>query len=114
MGMFDGLNMSWDSGGRKILVALDSQATLLLVKREITDYHPLTPLVSCYKALLNRDWEVKLEHTYHEGNRAADKLTNWGFERIEGYQRLAHPPVEVAQNLLEDVVGTTFLRLVKV
>ncbi|CAN0887963.1 Putative ribonuclease H protein At1g65750 [Linum grandiflorum] len=70
--------MAWALNYRKVRVQLDSQVAiqLLLAEGEITHQH--SSEVASFSELLNRNWIVKVEHLYEEGNRVADYLAGHG------------------------------------
>ncbi|KAF7801705.1 ribonuclease H [Senna tora] len=54
--------------------------------------HPLYLLVNDIRNLLAKDWEVKLAHTFREGNRVADAIANFAQKLPFGDIVLDHPP----------------------
>lgn len=79
-GLYNGLQMAWNTSFRRIEVELDSQVVLQLLEKDVSLLHPLGALVSCCKQFITHDWAVKLHHTYREGNRIADHLANWSLQ----------------------------------
>ncbi|PKI31543.1 hypothetical protein CRG98_048066, partial [Punica granatum] len=64
--------------------------------------------------LCSRDWEVRMQHTYREGNSCADKLANMAVEYPLGTNIIHSVPNGVFQLLLGDIVGATMPRLIPV
>ncbi|CAN1849718.1 Putative ribonuclease H protein At1g65750 [Linum perenne] len=74
-----GLEFAWDKGYRKICLKLDSQAAIALLTSTGNTEHQHRTEVIRFKELRDRDWEVKIEHTYREGNFATDYLASLGY-----------------------------------
>lgn len=75
-GVYYGLQLAWNEGYKRIIISSDSQITLHLLQIKPNLSHPLAPLIASCKNLMKRNWILKLEHTFREGNRLADELTN--------------------------------------
>ncbi|CAN1788686.1 Cytochrome c-type biogenesis protein CcmE homolog, mitochondrial [Linum perenne] len=75
-GAIEGLSRTWDAGFRKVVLQVDSKTAISLMTsgKETTHHHGLESIK--LHDLLNRDWTVKVLHTYREGNHAADFLAN--------------------------------------
>ncbi|CAH9089455.1 unnamed protein product [Cuscuta europaea] len=67
-----GLQIAWERGYCRVRVQLDSSAAvhLLLSDGELTNQNSFE--VASFRGMLDRDWMIKVEHIYQEGNRAAD------------------------------------------
>lgn len=76
-GLYHGLELAWQAGCRRLIAKMDSHIAVELMGKEISRTHPLSNLIGCYKDLLTRDWIVIFKHTFREGNRVVDKLTNF-------------------------------------
>ena len=70
----------------------------------------------CYRCcdMIKQGWEIRLQHTYREGNRVADKLANLALSFPLGFQELSHIPGEFRELLHDDRLGMVFPRLVSV
>lgn len=44
--------------------------------------HHMAPLFTLAKHILNRQWSVKVSHTYREANFAAHRLANWSLTLV--------------------------------
>ncbi|CAL1378980.1 unnamed protein product [Linum trigynum] len=53
-GIAQGLHSAWETGARKVKLQ--------------TDYHPHYTMVSAIHRLLERGWEVSIDHVFREGN----------------------------------------------
>ena len=66
-------------------------------------------LTGCHGLLMNirwmisLDWEVKIQHVYHEGNKAADTLANLGNTLPLGYHLLQDAPKDVYEILKQGI-----------
>ncbi|CAN0870403.1 Putative ribonuclease H protein At1g65750 [Linum grandiflorum] len=69
--------MVWELEYRRVWVQMDSQAAiqLLLADDEIAHQHSFE--IARFRELLDRNWMVKVEHLYREGNRVTDYLAGW-------------------------------------
>ena len=61
--------------------------------------------------MLNWDWEIRIEHTYREGNWVADAMANMGFQLPIGEHRFDHVSHGVADIIWQDLVGVSFSRI---
>lgn len=75
-GLFYGLHLAWNSAKRKIIVELDSRIILGWIQQEPPATHLLRALIHCYWQFLLRDWVIKFQLVYQEGNRITDYLAN--------------------------------------
>ncbi|KAF2297118.1 hypothetical protein GH714_017608 [Hevea brasiliensis] len=87
-----GLRMAWDLGFRRLLVELDSRTILDLVsKMEDMPNLRFINLVSQYRELINRSWQVQLVHCYREANKMTDGLANFAVTTPMGLHLLLSP-----------------------
>ncbi|KAJ9136204.1 hypothetical protein P3X46_033305 [Hevea brasiliensis] len=108
-----GLQLAWDMGCRVVVVELDSEVVFGLVSKGKPINKNLHWLVSYYKGLLNREWQVILQHCYREANNVADRLANMGMDSIEGMHLLQDPTNEVLQLVRQDFQGVAWPRLMR-
>ncbi|GJV28199.1 hypothetical protein Tco_1384647 [Tanacetum coccineum] len=64
----------------------------------------------CRNLLKNTEYKVKLEHCYHEANRAAHWLANHRCEQEEGLLMFDSAPPNLGSILLEDLKGVAWHR----
>ncbi|CAN1178535.1 Putative ribonuclease H protein At1g65750, partial [Linum perenne] len=83
-GAIQGLEYAWDKGYRRIFVKLDSMAAINLLTSTEDIEHQHRMEVIRFRELRDRDWEVKVEHRYQEGNFAADYLASLGYDACFG------------------------------
>ena len=73
-GICEGLRLAWDSGFRLLEVESDSLGAVNLINNNRGNLNVghgrgiLRMILSC----LQKDWLVKVSHTFREGNRLAD------------------------------------------
>ncbi|CAN1257225.1 Putative ribonuclease H protein At1g65750, partial [Linum perenne] len=84
-GLIAGLDLSWDRGWRKVAVQCDSRVAIALLSNEADPYHHHSGEVRAFRNLMLRDWEVTLNHIFHEGNQAADFLAGVGHNFPPGF-----------------------------
>ena len=74
-----GLLMAWTKGYRRVWCESDSLHHLqLLTTTQQMCFHNYANVIEDIKALVNRDWEVRLSHIWREGNCCADALAKLG------------------------------------
>ena len=69
-GAYYALDLAWVLGFRKIIIELDSSCAIALIEK--------TSLIRRIQQLLDRAWEVKIQHVYREANRAANFMASRG------------------------------------
>ncbi|CAN1747938.1 Putative ribonuclease H protein At1g65750 [Linum perenne] len=67
-GAVTGIERAWDLGVRELTVQLDSLCAIKLLSDSGSTNHQHACIVERFRALMNRDWQVRLIHTYREGN----------------------------------------------
>ncbi|KAF7842214.1 reverse transcriptase [Senna tora] len=77
-----GLRFSHDKGFPKVIIETDSIMALNFVQSNTDIQHPLGGIRARIRELLSMDWQVKLVHTYREGNMVADALANAGHDQL--------------------------------
>ncbi|CAN1800851.1 Putative ribonuclease H protein At1g65750 [Linum perenne] len=85
-GAIEGLHRVWEAGHRNVVLRMDSRTAItLLMDGDIsTNQHAMETLQ--FQELMGRDWNLRIEHTYREGNQAADFLAGIGY----GYPHVSH------------------------
>lgn len=109
--LYHGLELAWAEGLRKISVAVDSTAVMTLISKEPEQFNPNRPLIKACRNYLKRAWECKIEHTYREGNQAADWLANHSHNEPQGLTISRDPPQGSISILNNGVMGVTTPRL---
>ncbi|KAF7831855.1 ribonuclease H [Senna tora] len=73
-GIAGGLEMAWKLGYSKVILEADSLTTVNMLGQTIDDIHHCANLIKWIRSWIRKDWEVRIEHNYREGNRAADDV----------------------------------------
>ncbi|CAN1354950.1 Putative ribonuclease H protein At1g65750 [Linum perenne] len=80
------MNMAWEWGARKLTIQTNSACAIQLLSNSGNRGHQHASLVLQFDELRRRDWEVKIQHIYREGNCLADHLANIGYLFFLGLQ----------------------------
>lgn len=112
-GVYYGLVVAWERGWRRVRLEVDSALVVGFLQSGIGDSHPLAFLVRLCHGFISKDWIVRITHVYREANRLADGLANYAFTLPFGFLLLDSCPEHVSSILLEDVMGTSFPRHVR-
>ncbi|CAI0376418.1 unnamed protein product [Linum tenue] len=70
----EGLQLAWNLGLLRIIVEIDSQCAVQLLRNQDAPDHPHAAIIHRFQELLHRDWDVTIHHIYREGNKGADFL----------------------------------------
>jgi hypothetical protein len=84
---------------------------LLLYANQVSFYKYLA-LILEIKELINRDWTVRIEHTFRETNFYADFMAKLATSGDNGLMIWDEPPRGLQQLLLADNMGISFTRVV--
>ncbi|CAN1121660.1 hypothetical protein LINPERHAP1_LOCUS6194, partial [Linum perenne] len=79
-----GLERTWNAGYRRVLLQLDSTTAINLLWTNHDPLHQHGLEAMQFKDLCNRDWTVKIIHTFREGNQAADFVASAGYDYPTG------------------------------
>ncbi|CAN1282044.1 Putative ribonuclease H protein At1g65750 [Linum perenne] len=101
-----GMKLAWDLGVRKLLVQSDSKAAIAILQREDTD-HQHAILVSEFRELISRSWDLSLTHVFREANYCADYLANLGHQFHIGLHLFSQPNPALTHWLRFDLFGIT-------
>ncbi|KAL9228579.1 hypothetical protein vseg_004142 [Gypsophila vaccaria] len=108
-----GLEHARSLGLTNLLVHMDNKACVDFFRHEQLLSNSLRPLVHRSRELIALEgWEVRIDHTYREANRAADWLANLGVRSAPNTTIFGTPPAELRSILREDILGVSFPRLV--
>ncbi|CAN1127193.1 Putative ribonuclease H protein At1g65750, partial [Linum perenne] len=72
------IQRAWEFGVRELTVQLDSVCTIKLLSETGSTDQQHACIVERFRALTNRDWQVRVIDIYKEGNFLADYLANRG------------------------------------
>ncbi|CAI9097378.1 OLC1v1033781C1 [Oldenlandia corymbosa var. corymbosa] len=91
-GLFQGLNLTWESGYKKIEAEVDNQSIVVMIFKENRPTCAHEGLVKAIKELLSRNWNVKLYYNHRECNFVVDYLAFLAATNPGGFTRLDLPP----------------------
>ncbi|CAN1156400.1 Putative ribonuclease H protein At1g65750 [Linum perenne] len=100
-GAIEGLHRTWEAGHRSVVLKMDSRAAIALLSNGDTTSNQHAMETMQFQEFKGRDWRLRIEHTYREGNQAADFLASIGY----GYPVGSH-----SVDLSDSILGY-FLRL---
>ncbi|CAN1130050.1 Putative ribonuclease H protein At1g65750, partial [Linum perenne] len=104
-GILIGLRLAWNAGYKKIIVQTDSQVAVQLLTDDSSTNHHHGLEVTQFKEFNARSWEIRIQHIYREGNRAADFLASIGHQRPIGIHSTPTSNCNLGFHLLYDVLG---------
>ncbi|CAN1142381.1 Putative ribonuclease H protein At1g65750 [Linum perenne] len=104
-GAVEGLTRAWNAGFRRVLLQLDSQVSISLLTDTENLRHQHALETGRFIELQNRDWELKVKHTYREGNRAADYLVGIGYDYPYGSHTISTFDCNLGYFLRSDYFG---------
>ena len=93
-----------------MVLEVDSSSAIDLIKKESNSRHPYASVIKYVQQLIHRNWVVKVQHVFREGNRAADFLASCGHEVHLGCCFYDFPPVGLGSILRDDLAGVSFPR----
>ncbi|EEF32082.1 nuclease, putative [Ricinus communis] len=114
-GILNGLNIAWNAGFRNIILETDNKTSVDKIygdsdTKRMGDLEDL--LITSIKEMLTKEWNIKLQHQYREGNRVADALANFAVDFSPGQiVALHYPPESTISLLMEDIWGMKFPRI---
>ncbi|CAN1342707.1 Putative ribonuclease H protein At1g65750, partial [Linum perenne] len=111
-GAMIGLQIAWDRGFRRIIVQLDSRVAVQLLLGDGEDSHQHSSEIASFREMLDRDWMIKVEHIYREGNRTADYLAGIGHALTIGVHDVSSFDPCLSHHLLYDLLGISQTHLV--
>ncbi|KAJ7979933.1 Ribonuclease H [Quillaja saponaria] len=107
-----GLLVAKDNGFRRVMVEADSLVILQLINDDVCQINAYRPIICDIQRLMKMDWEVCMNHTYCEGNRVADFLTNYILDGHECDVIWLYPPALVHPFIEADSAGVAWQRRV--
>ncbi|CAN1798779.1 Putative ribonuclease H protein At1g65750 [Linum perenne] len=106
-GAIQGLQLAWEAGFKKVILRLDSQAAISILTNEDSTEHQHGLEVITFRELNARNWSIKIEHTYREGNSAADHLAALGYDYPIGNHIIPITCNSLVYFLRRDCIGVT-------
>ena len=107
-----GLEMAWAVGAKFLQLELDSKVILTWLTNPCVNYPTnMMPLICDCRNLLALEWEVHVQHVYHEANGCADELAKWGTRQTNLVFVYDHCPSFVDVPYIRDLTGLRETRL---
>ena len=107
-----GLAMAWTMGFKYIQLELDSKVVLTWLTNHNVSYPTnMMPLICDCRSLLDQDWEVRVQHMYHEANECADALAKRGTQQWNLLTIYSNYPNFVYVCYVRDLAGLGVTRL---
>ncbi|KAJ6734330.1 hypothetical protein OIU79_001567 [Salix purpurea] len=104
----EALKVASDKGLRSVIVESDSESVVNRIRNQIIR-QPKNKLeaiiLECQGYVINPAWSCVIQHTYREGNFAADALTKELVSETFELHVWKHPPESLSLILLADKIG---------
>ncbi|CAN1829647.1 Putative ribonuclease H protein At1g65750 [Linum perenne] len=113
-GAIEGLVRVWDAGFRKVVLRMDSRAAISILTSSDDSAHQYTMEKMEFRDLSRRDWSLKVEHTFREGNRSADFLASLGYGYPFGSHSVLISDCRLGYFLRLDCFGISEPRLISI
>lgn len=105
-----GLNMAKEMGIPKLVLQMDNEACIQVLKSEEFPGGECHHIINYCRSLISfSGWEVKIIHTFREGNKVADRLANLGVVQEEKVRFFHTSPYEISTLLFEDIMAMGFV-----
>ncbi|KAL9414398.1 hypothetical protein AB3S75_042799 [Citrus x aurantiifolia] len=111
-GLYQGLVLAWDAGIKCLLVEVDSLCVSQMISKQVVVPNVSHALVVAVRDLLNRNWQVSLNHIFREANSVADFMANMTHSLPYGLHLFTSPPVGIYSVILQDMFGVAKPRIV--
>ena len=104
--------MAWTMGFKYIHLELDSKVVLTWLTNHNASYPTnMIPLIYDCRSLLDQDWEVRVQHIYHEANECANTLAKQGTHQQNLLTIYSNYPSFVYVCYVRDLAGLGVTRL---
>ncbi|KAK3221086.1 hypothetical protein Dsin_015056 [Dipteronia sinensis] len=107
-GLFEGLDMVWRRGFRKVVVENDSMFIVHFIEKDTNPNQSMFSLIQSCKRLIISDWNCIVKYVYREGNMA-DELAKMGCNMEFGVLFFEEPPPDILWPLLIMMIGVLFV-----
>lgn len=95
-GITIGLQICWELGLKKIVAESDASVVVEAINNMVYNSGCNWGLEKICE-LLKRDWQIEVQHTYREGNRASNKMAKLRMKQAQGMTVWNTPPSEVCE-----------------
>ncbi|CAN1138929.1 Putative ribonuclease H protein At1g65750 [Linum perenne] len=109
-----GLQLAWNLGVKKVILELDSRAAVQSINGEEEFDSRHGPILFHIRQMMQKNWNVKVQHSYRETNRVADLLANWGHDLRLGVHQFSQCPPHIAREIVNDCIRVAFPRLISI
>ncbi|CAN1176559.1 Putative ribonuclease H protein At1g65750 [Linum perenne] len=113
-GAIRGLEIAWDNGFRHVELQIDSMAVVALLNSQAATDHQHGMEIIQFRELRDRDWVLRVKHTYREGNHAADHLASRGYGYPFGSHTISTSCSSLGYFIRLDCIGISEPRLVSI
>ncbi|CAN1163947.1 Putative ribonuclease H protein At1g65750, partial [Linum perenne] len=107
-----GLQLVWEAGYKQIILRMDSTSTISILTDKGNAEHQHELEVLAFRELCSRNWRVKIEHTYREGNYAANHLASLGYDYPLGNHMIPTTCNSLVYFRRRDCIGVSEPRLI--
>ena len=114
MGTLGWFKIDWFGGYTHVKVEVDCLLALHLLDQEGKHVNAYSNFIRQIISILDREWQIELQHVYREGNKCADFLASYTLQLDVGKHLLLHPPDGLRRLLDEDEHGVGQDRLIVV
>ncbi|CAN1837252.1 Putative ribonuclease H protein At1g65750 [Linum perenne] len=109
-----GLQLAWERGFKNVILELDSLAAV----HSITGQSPLDsrhgPIIHHIQEMWDKDWQVRVVHSYRESNHVADRLAHLGHSVSFGTHFFDTCPPHIRSVIFIDCTGASYPRLIHI
>ncbi|CAN1789715.1 Putative ribonuclease H protein At1g65750 [Linum perenne] len=113
-GAIEGLHRAWEAGFRNVVLQLDSRSVISLFMNGDEERHQHGLEVARFRELRDRNWNLEIQHTYREGNRAADYLASIRYGYPVGSHTVLSSDCNLGHFLRYDIFGITESRSIAI
>lgn len=97
------LSLAWEKNCRHVCLETDSKEALEFVVNGCLENHSLLSVAIQVGSLVRREWEVRFQWIYREGNEAANWLAMAATNSAPGLRVLDKPPRRMMNVLQKDL-----------
>ncbi|CAJ2673969.1 uncharacterized protein LOC123892375 [Trifolium pratense] len=110
MAVLHGLQICWENEFRRIICFSDSLRAVNLIREGVSAHHRFANEIFSIRQLVDKDWDVVVEHTLREDNACADVLAKMSALSNLPLVKITSPPNELSMPLLADAQDVVFIR----
>ncbi|CAN1821855.1 hypothetical protein LINPERHAP1_LOCUS29712 [Linum perenne] len=103
-----GLHIAWDLGYQNVILELDSSSAVASISGSTSEDTRHGHIIQQFRELWNRQWQVKVQHSFRETNQVADLLAHFGHGQPLGTHFIRDLPFNVLAALQNDYIRVAF------